>query len=72
MSAILDQIKLLSRTERLELVQEIWDGLAGEADSFELGEAQAAELDRRLAAHQQHAEAGRTLDQTSYGLGVRL
>jgi putative addiction module component (TIGR02574 family) len=72
MSAILDQIRLLSRTERLELVQEIWDDLAGEADNFELSAAQSAELDRRLAAHLQQAETGKTLDQIASGLGVRL
>jgi putative addiction module component (TIGR02574 family) len=72
MSAIHDQIKLLSRTERLDLVQEIWDGLAGEADSFELSAAQAAELDRRVAAHRKQPEPGKTLDQIATGLGVRL
>lgn len=72
MSAIYDQIKQLTRTERLELVQEIWDGLADEVDSFEITAAQAAELDRRLAQHRRDPSGGGTLDELAARLCVRL
>ncbi|HEY8707357.1 MAG TPA: addiction module protein [Burkholderiaceae bacterium] len=72
MSAIYDQIKQLTRTERLELVQEIWDGLAQEVDGFELTAAQAIELDRRLAQHRLDPSGGTTLDELAARLGVRV
>lgn len=72
MSVIYDQIKQLTRTERLDLVQEIWDGLAAESDAFELSAAQAAELDRRLAQHQADPDEGGSLDALAARLGVRL
>ena len=72
MSAIYDQIKQLTRTERLDLVQEIWDGLAREADTFEITLAQATELDRRLAQHERDPASGGTLDELAARLGVRL
>lgn len=72
MSAIYDQIKRLTRTERLDLVQQIWDDLADEADSFEITAAQATELDRRLAQHRLDPSGGGTLDELAARLGVRL
>lgn len=42
----------LSVSERIQLVEDIWDSIAAEApDSVELSEAQKAELHRRVAAH---------------------
>lgn len=72
MSAIYDQIKQLIRTERLDLVQEIWDGLALESDTFEVTLAQTTELDRRLAQHERDPSSGGTLDELAARLGVRL
>lgn len=72
MSAIYDQIRKLSRTERLDLVHEIWDGLAAEPEAFDLSVAQAAELDRRLAQHQAHPDEAGSLDALASKLGVRL
>lgn len=36
--------------ERLQLIQEIWDGLEAETDVIPITEVQKQELDRRLAA----------------------
>ena len=72
MSAIYDQIKQLTRTERLEHVARIWDGLARESDSFELSVAQATELDLRLAEYQHDPRGGNSLEQIAMGLGARL
>ena len=42
----------LSISERIQLVEDIWDSIALEApDSFELSEDQKADLHRRAAAH---------------------
>ena len=41
-------INRLSRDERLDLIQELWDSLAPTQDELALTEAQRNELDRRL------------------------
>jgi putative addiction module component (TIGR02574 family) len=72
MADIEAQIRQLSRAERITLVQRLWDELAAEADPFELTAAQAAELDRRLNAHQANPQEGSSLDEIAEGLGIRL
>ena len=42
----------LSVSERIQLVEDIWDSIAAEAlNTVELSQAQMAELNRRVAAH---------------------
>ncbi|HEV7472567.1 MAG TPA: addiction module protein [Pyrinomonadaceae bacterium] len=41
-------IKQLSREERLNLIEELWDSLAATQDQLSLSDAQRDELDRRL------------------------
>ena len=41
----------LSAAERILLAQDLWDSVAGEADAWQLSDAQRAELDRRLDAY---------------------
>jgi putative addiction module component (TIGR02574 family) len=42
----------LSVSERIQLVEDIWDSIAAEAsDTLELSQAQIDELHRRVAAH---------------------
>ncbi len=42
----------LSVSERIQLVEDIWDSIAAEApERVELSQAQKAELHRRVAAH---------------------
>ncbi len=42
----------LSVSERIQLVEDIWDSITAEAsDTVELSQAQKAELHRRVAAH---------------------
>jgi len=53
------QIKKLSLPERILLVEEIWDGIARENESFELTTAQKEELDRRS----QSSSQGRTWEE---------
>jgi putative addiction module component (TIGR02574 family) len=41
----------LSVSERIQLVEDIWDSIAAEAPAVGLSQAQKAELHRRVAAH---------------------
>ncbi len=47
----------LSIPERLELVEDIWDSIAQDAEAFLLSDEQKAELDRRLEAHRRDPES---------------
>lgn len=53
--ALRDELFKLSTAERLELVEELWDSIAAEAehnaDVLPLTDAQKEELDRRIASH---------------------
>lgn len=51
-AATIAGIKSLSVDERLEIIDAIWESIAAEPESLELTEAQAAELDRRMAIYQ--------------------
>ena len=48
--AALEAILRLTVEERLEIVQELWDSIAGDPDAFVLTDEQREELERRLAA----------------------
>jgi putative addiction module component (TIGR02574 family) len=48
----------LSASERLQLVEEIWDSIASVPESVEITEAQRQELDRRLQAFRADPAAG--------------
>jgi putative addiction module component (TIGR02574 family) len=51
-------ISKLSVTERIQLAEDLWDSVAAETGELPLTEAQAAELDRRLAALAHDPAAG--------------
>lgn len=57
---MLTEIEQLSVAERIQLVEDIWDGIAGSPDSVPLTQAQKDELDHRLETMQQTSEAGIT------------
>ena len=48
----------LTPAERIQLVEDIWDGIATVPESVEVTEAQRAELDRRLEAFHADPNAG--------------
>ena len=48
----------LSVSERIQLVEDIWDSLAASPQSILLTEAQRAELDRRLEAYHRNPQEG--------------
>lgn len=53
-----DDIMRLPIAERLKLAEEIWEGIRAHPDGLPVTEAQRAELDRRLQAHE--ADPGAT------------
>jgi putative addiction module component (TIGR02574 family) len=55
---LLQEIRVLPIAQRLDLVEQIWDGICEDQEQFELTAAQKAELDRRLAAHAAAPERG--------------
>jgi putative addiction module component (TIGR02574 family) len=48
-SSLLKSALKLSKSERILLVEQIWDSLAGEPDAPSLSSPQKSELDRRLS-----------------------
>jgi putative addiction module component (TIGR02574 family) len=55
---ILEDILQLSISERLQLVEEIWDTIADATEELPLSQAQREEIDRRLESYEQRPEAG--------------
>ena len=54
MSTLRTQIDSLSPTEKAELLDAVWESL--EADAASLTETQRAELDRRIARHEENPD----------------
>jgi len=54
------QAKNLGISDRIRLVEEIWDTIAEENEAFELTDAQKQELDRRLESVRNNPSQGRT------------
>lgn len=59
-SVDMQEILKLSVSERLRLVESIWDSIAASADTLPLTDAQRQELDRRLVEYRSNPRAGRT------------
>jgi putative addiction module component (TIGR02574 family) len=49
---LLDQFRKLESTEKIRLVQQLWDEIADEAASLPLTEAQRRLLDERIDRHE--------------------
>lgn len=60
---LIQKAKTLSISDRIRLVEEIWDTIAEENEAFELTDAQKQELDRRLELARNDAGRGRTWDE---------
>ncbi|MGH7452492.1 MAG: addiction module protein [bacterium] len=70
MNAILNDILKLKVSERMQLVQDIWDSIAAFPDDLELTEAQRFELDKRLQAYHANREAGISWEELKANLNV--
>jgi putative addiction module component (TIGR02574 family) len=66
MSDLLQQINNLSAAEKAELLDAVWESL--EADARSLTDAQRAELDHRLARHEQNPSDVVPWEQVKAGL----
>jgi len=47
----------LTVSERIQLVEEIWDSISSSPEVLELTEAQREELERRLAEHRENPDS---------------
>lgn len=65
-------IDRLSIDERLALIEEIWDAIRDEDETFALDDATRAELDRRLADAEAHPELGIPWDDVRESILSRL
>jgi putative addiction module component (TIGR02574 family) len=63
-SELTEQAKKLSISDRILLVEEIWDTIAEENQAFELTDAQKRELDRRMDLMKANAGQGRAIGRT--------
>ena len=59
----MQNILKLSLSERIQLVEDIWDSIAESPETLPLTAAQKAELDRRLADHEADPDSGRSWDE---------
>jgi putative addiction module component (TIGR02574 family) len=55
---LLSKILQLSISERIQLVEDIWDSIASIPDAVNLTPDQKEELDRRIAKYRQNPETG--------------
>ena len=62
-SNINNEINKLSISERILLVEDIWDSIARENESFELSQTQKDELDKRSQFFKKNPMSGRTWDE---------
>lgn len=53
------KLRKLPLSERLRLVEDLWDSIAADQNALPLTAAQQAELDRRLDAYEADKYAGR-------------
>ena len=53
----------LTLPERLQLVEDLWDSIAIEAENIPLSDWQKAELERRAAEYRRNPEAAGTWDE---------
>jgi putative addiction module component (TIGR02574 family) len=51
-------IQQMTIDERLELAEDLWDSVARSPEGFPLTQAQATELDRRVAAFERDGDFG--------------
>ncbi len=61
-SSLPPEIRELPVSERIDLVERIWDSIVEDQGQVELTDAQKAELDRRLAEREESPERGSSWD----------
>ncbi len=72
MKTLLDEINQLDISERIQLVEDLWDSVAAGGTALPLTQAQREELDRRFLQHQKNPAHGVTIKQIAEKLNVAL
>jgi putative addiction module component (TIGR02574 family) len=67
-----NDLSKLSLAERIQLAEDLWDSVAAETGGLPLTEAQAAELDQRLAQIARDPDAGDSWDVVQGRVQARL
>lgn len=57
-TALIDELKSLPVSERLDLVEMLWDSIAADPDSIPVTEEQARLIDERLESHRREPASG--------------
>ncbi len=68
----IDEIKKLSVSEKILIVEEIWDNILKNDEYPELTEAQQAELNKRIDDYQANPQGGRTWDEIKNNRFIRF
>ena len=68
----LEQLKQLSFSEKLQLVEDLWDAIAEEAAARPVGESLKVELERRLDEHRRNPESAEPWDNVKAEIERRL
>ncbi|MCC5613529.1 addiction module protein [Nostoc sp. CHAB 5836] len=63
-------ISELSVSERIQLVEDLWNSILPTADEIPLNDEQKQELDRRLEMHRQNPNQGSTWQSVKERLGL--
>jgi len=61
----------LTVSERLQLIDELWESIAATPEAVPLTDAQMAELDRRLELHEKNPDAGEPWEVVRERLGKK-
>lgn len=72
LESVLTEVDTWPIEDRIRLVQEVWDRLAGQGHEPELSDAMKAEIDRRLAAHAANPDAAIPWEQVEAEALARL
>jgi len=61
-TALIDELRSLPMSERLDIVELLWDSIAAESDSIPLSDTQAQLIDQRLESHNNDTKSGTDWD----------
>lgn len=58
-------------SERILIVEDIWDSIAGSPDALPVTEAQKQELDKRLKAYHENPDAGSPWEEVKQNIKIQ-
>ena len=69
---MIGSLRELSISERIQLVEDLWDSIAHEQEALAMSDAQRAELDRRLDDYETDGLIGRPVEEVMADIRKRL